>query len=100
MITLKYENHVVTYKRKYENYVVNQCQIAWNQILYYVQKGKFHVEMTKTTPNGSDTISADDGYVVSEVLTWKLLTSLCLWLYKFEETAKTLPITIYSCSQQ
>ena len=26
-----------------------------------IQKGKFQVDMTKTTPRGSETISADDG---------------------------------------
>lgn len=51
--------------------------------------------MTSTTPKGSDTISADDGYVVSEVLTWKLLI-ICIKLYllKFKETATTVPIVV------
>lgn len=40
-------------------------------IILYIQNGKFHVEMTKTTPRGSDTISADDGYVVIDVGTFK-----------------------------
>ena len=47
--------------------IVNQWSHDWEDI----QKGKFHVEMTNTTPRGSDTISADDGYVVIDVLTWK-----------------------------
>lgn len=39
-----------------------------------IHKGKFHAPMINTTPNGSDTISADEGKVVIEVLTcneWK-----------------------------
>lgn len=35
----------------------------------HIQKGKFQVEITNTTPSGSETISADDGYVVIEVFT-------------------------------
>ncbi len=62
---------IYSYKMHMEKQMCNQLNIAWNQILFYIQKGKFHVEMTNTTPKGSDTISADDGYVVSEVLTWK-----------------------------
>lgn len=32
-----------------------------------LQNGKFHAEMTSTTPKGSGTIFADDGKVVIEV---------------------------------
>lgn len=35
----------------------------------HVRKGKFHAEMIKTTPRGSETISAEDGYVVMEAET-------------------------------
>ena len=36
-----------------------------------IQKGQFHAEMTNTTPSGSDTISAEEGKVVNEVLTYR-----------------------------
>lgn len=44
-------------------------RLASCEFYSHIQKGKFHVEMTNTTPRGSDTISADDGYVEIEVLT-------------------------------
>lgn len=34
--------------------------------------------MTNTTPRGSDTISADDGKVVIEVLTWNKMPKMCI----------------------
>jgi len=37
--------------------------------MFYIHIGKFHVDMINTTPSGSDTISADDGNAVIEVLT-------------------------------
>jgi len=43
--------------------------IVWKGNIFYIQKGKFHVEMTSTTPSGSGTISTDDGYIVIEVFT-------------------------------
>lgn len=32
--------------------------------------------MTSTTPRGSDTISAEEGYVVIEVFAWKINVAL------------------------
>lgn len=44
------------------------CRKIQKQFLS-LQKGKFQAEITKTTPSGSETICADEGNVVTEVLT-------------------------------
>ena len=45
-----------------------QKHIKQGQLDINIQIGKFHAEMTNTTPSGSGTISAEDGKVVIEVL--------------------------------